>query len=140
MIEKTLSILKPDAVARNLTGKINSMLEDAGFKIIAQKMIHMSKEKAQGFYIIHKERSFYDELTTYMSSAPVVVQVLEKENAIEDYRKIMGATDPKKADEGTIRAKYALSIDKNSVHGSDSLENAKTEIAYFFTDDEIFKR
>ena len=140
MIEKTLSILKPDAVARNLTGKINSMLEDAGFKIVAQKMIHMSKEKAQGFYIVHKERPFYDELTTYMSSAPVVVQVLEKENAVEDYRRIMGATDPKKADEGTIRAKYALSVGENSVHGSDSLENAKTEIAYFFTDDEICER
>ena len=108
MIEKTLSILKPDAVARNLTGKINSMLEDAGFKIVAQKMIHMSKEKAQGFYIVHKERPFYDELTTYMSSAPVVVQVLEKENAVEDYRKIMGATDPKKADEGTIDKHMAL--------------------------------
>ena len=140
MMEKTLSILKPDAVARNLTGKINSMLEEAGFKIVAQKMIHMSKEKAQGFYIVHKERPFYDELTTYMSSAPVVVQVLEKENAIEDYRKIMGATDPKKADEGTIRAKYALSVGENSVHGSDSLENAKTEIAYFFADDEICER
>ena len=140
MIEKTLSILKPDAVARNLTGKINSMLEDAGFKIVAQKMIHMSKEKAQGFYIVHKDRPFYNELTTYMSSAPVVVQVLEKENAVEDYRKIMGATDPKKADEGTIRAMYALSISENSVHGSDSLENAKTEIAYFFTDDEICER
>ena len=140
MIEKTLSILKPDAVARNLTGKINSMLEDAGFKIVAQKMIHMSKEKAQGFYIVHKERPFYDELTTYMSSAPVVVQVLEKENAVEDYRTIMGATDPKKADEGTIRAKYALSVGENSVHGSDSLENAKTEIAYFFTEDEICER
>ena len=140
MIEKTLSILKPDAVARNLTGKINSMLEDAGFKIVAQKMIHMSREKAQGFYIVHKERPFYDELTTYMSSAPVVVQVLEKENAVEDYRTIMGATDPKKADEGTIRAKYALSVGENSVHGSDSLENAKTEIAYFFTEDEICER
>lgn len=140
MIEKTLSILKPDAVARNLTGKINSMLEDAGFKIVAQKMIHMSKEKAQGFYIVHKERPFYDELTTYMSSAPVVVQVLEKENAVEDYRTIMGATDPKKADKGTIRAKYALSVGENSVHGSDSLENAKTEIAYFFTEDEICER
>ena len=140
MMEKTLSILKPDAVARNLTGKINSMLEDAGFKIVAQKMIHMSKEKAQGFYIVHKERPFYDELTTYMSSAPVVVQALEKENAVEDYRKIMGATDPKKADEGTIRAKYALSVGENSVHGSDSLDNAKTEIAYFFTEDEICER
>jgi nucleoside-diphosphate kinase len=139
-MEKTLSILKPDAVARNLTGKINSMLEEAGFKIVAQKMIHMSKEKAQGFYIVHKERPFYDELTTYMSSAPVVVQVLEKENAVEDYRRIMCATDPKKADEGTIRAKYALSVGENSVHGSDSLENAKTEIAYFFTDDEICER
>ena len=140
MIERTFSIIKPDAVARNITGKINAMLEDAGFKIVAQKMIHMSKENAQGFYIVHNKRPFYDELTISLSSAPVVVQVLEKENAVEDYRKIMGATDPKKADEGTIRAKYALSVGENSVHGSDSLDNAKTEIAYFFTEDEICER
>ena len=140
MKERTFSILKPDAVRRNLTGKINSMLEEAGFVIIAQKMIHMSKEKAQGFYIVHKDRPFYDELTSYMSSGPVVVQVLEKENAVEDYRKIMGATDPKKAEPNTIRAKYALSVGENSIHGSDSLENAKIEINYFFTKDEICER
>ena len=140
MIERTFSIIKPDAVARNITGKINAMLEDAGFKIIAQKMIHMSKEKAEGFYLVHKDRPFYGELTTYMSSAPVVVQVLEKENAVEDYRKIMGATDPKKADENTIRAKYGLSVGENSVHGSDSLENANTEINFFFSKEEICER
>ena len=140
MIEKTFSIIKPDAVRRNLTGKINAMLEEAGFKIIAQKMIHMSKEKAEGFYLVHKDRPFYEELTTYMSSAPVVVQVLEKENAVEDYRKIMGATDPKKADENTIRAKYGLSVGENSVHGSDSLENANTEINFFFSKEEICER
>lgn len=140
MIEKTFSIIKPDAVRRNLTGKINAMLEDAGFKIVAQKMIHMSKEKAEGFYIVHKDRPFYDELTTQMSAYPVVVQVLEKENAVEDYRKIMGATDPKKAEPNTIRAKFALSVGENSVHGSDSLENAKIEINYFFNKDEIFER
>ena len=140
MVERTLSIIKPDAVKRNIIGKINSMLEEAGFKIVAQKMIHMTKEKAQGFYIVHKDRSFYDELTSQMSAYPVIVQVLEKENAVEDYRKIMGATDPKKAEPETIRAKFALSVGENSVHGSDSLENAKTEIQYFFKKDEIFDR
>ena len=140
MVERTLSIIKPDAVKRNIIGKINSMLEEAGFKIVAQKMIHMTKEKAQGFYIVHKDRSFYDELTSQMSAYPVIVQVLEKENAVEDYRKIMGATDPKKAEPETIRAKFALSVGENSVHGSDSMENAKTEIQYFFKKDEIFDR
>ena len=140
MIERTFSILKPDAISRNLTGKINAMLEDAGFKIIAQKMIHMSKEKAEGFYIVHKDRPFYGELTDYMSSGPVIVQVLEKENAVEDYRKIMGATDPKKADQDTIRAKYGLSVGENTIHGSDCLENAKIEINYFFSNDEICER
>ena len=140
MIERTFSILKPDAVSRNLTGKINAMLEEDGFKIIAQKMIHMSKEKAEGFYIVHKDRPFYGELVDYMSSGPVVVQVLEKENAVEDYRKIMGATDPKKAEPDTIRAKFALSVGENSVHGSDCLENAKIEINYFFNEDEICER
>ncbi len=140
MIERTFSILKPDAVSRNLTGKINAMLEEDGFKIIAQKMIHMSKEKAEGFYIVHKDRPFYGELVDYMSSGPVVVQVLEKENAVEDYRKIMGATDPKKAESNTIRAKYGLSIGENTIHGSDCLENAKIEINYFFSKDEICER
>ena len=140
MIERTFSILKPDAVSRNLTGKINAMLEEDGFKIIAQKMIHMSKEKAEGFYIVHKDRPFYQELTTQMSASPVVVQVLEKDNAVKDYRKIMGATDPKKAEPDTIRAKFALSVGENSVHGSDCLENAKIEINYFFNEDEICER
>ena len=140
MIERTFSILKPDAVSRNLTGKINAILEEDGFKIIAQKMIHMSKEKAEGFYIVHKDRPFYCELVEYMSSGPVVVQVLEKENAVEDYRKIMGATDPKKAESNTIRAKYGLSVGENTVHGSDCLENAKIEINYFFSKDEICER
>lgn len=140
MIERTFSIIKPDAVRRNLTGEINAMLEKAGFKIVAQRMLHMSKEKAEGFYLVHKERPFYDELTSYMSSGPVVVQVLEKENAVADYRKIMGATNPANAEDGTIRAKYALSVSENSIHGSDSLENAKTEINYFFTKDDICER
>lgn len=140
MIERTFSIIKPDAVRRNLVGEIDAMLEKAGFKIIAMRMVHMTKEKAKGFYIVHKDRPFYEELTTYMSSAPVVVQVLEKENAVEDYRKIMGATNPANAEEGTIRAKYGLSVGENSVHGSDSLENANTEIKYFFSDSEICKR
>ena len=140
MMERTFSIIKPDAVRRNLIGEINAMLEKAGFKIIAQKMLHMSKEKAMGFYLVHKDRPFYDELTDYMSSGPVVVQVLEKENAVSDYREIMGATNPANAAEGTIRAKYALSVGENSVHGSDSLENAKNEINYFFTKDDICER
>ena len=140
MIERTFSIIKPDAVKRNLVGEIDAMLEKAGFKIIAIKMVHMTKEKAKGFYIVHKDRPFYDELTTQMSAYPVVVQVLEKDNAVADYREIMGATNPANAKEGTIRAKYALSTGENSVHGSDSLENAKIEIEYFFTKDEICER
>lgn len=140
MSERTFSIIKPDAVKRNLIGEIDAMLEKAGFKIVAMKMIHMSKEKAKGFYIVHKDRPFYDELTTYMSSGSVVVQVLEKENAVADYREIMGATNPANAKEGTIRAKYALSMSENSVHGSDSIENAGIEIKFFFTDEEICGR
>lgn len=139
-IERTFSILKPDAVSRNLSGKINAILEEAGFKIIAQKMIHMSKEKAEGFYIVHKDKSFFPELVSYMSSGAVIVQVLEKENAVEDYRRIMGATDPKKADKNTIRAQYGLSVGENTIHGSDCLENAKIEINYFFSNDEICAR
>jgi nucleoside-diphosphate kinase len=140
MIERTLSIIKPDAVKRNLIGEINSMLEKAGFKIIAMKMIHMTKEKAKGFYIVHKDRPFYDDLTTQMSSGPVVVQVLEREDAVAYYREIMGATNPANAKDGTIRAKYALSVGENSVHGSDSIENANIEINYFFSKDEICER
>lgn len=137
-MERTLSIIKPDATTRNITGKINSMIEDAGLKIVAQKMIRMSKEQAQEFYIQHQDRPFYENLVDFMSSAPVVVQVLEGENAILNYRKIMGATNPAVAEEGTIRKTFALSIDKNSVHGSDSPEAAEREINFFFSHVEIF--
>ena len=140
MIQHTLSIIKPDAVKRNITGKINSVIEEAGLRIVAQKMLHISKEKAEGFYIVHKERPFYKELTEQMCAYPIVVQVLEGANAVEKYREVMGATNPAQAKPGTIRALYALSIGENSVHGSDSLENAKTEIDFFFTKEEICKR
>ncbi len=136
-IERTFSIIKPDATRRNLTGAINAMLEGAGLRIIAQKRIHMSLEKAQGFYAVHKERPFFGELTEFMSSEPVVVQVLEGEDAVVKNREVMGATNPEEATEGTIRKEHALNIGENSVHGSDSLENAGIEIAYFFNDDEI---
>lgn len=136
-IERTFSIIKPDATRRNLTGAINAKLEEAGLRIVAQKRIHMTTEKAEGFYAVHKERPFFGELTQFMSSEPVVVQVLEGENAVAKNREVMGATNPEEADAGTIRKEYALSIGENSVHGSDSLENAKIEIAYFFNDDEI---
>lgn len=136
-IERTFSIIKPDATRRNLTGAINAKLEAAGLRIIAQKRIHMSLEQAQGFYAVHNERPFFGELTEFMSSEPVVVQVLEGENAVTKNREVMGATNPAQADAGTIRKEYALNIGENSVHGSDSLENAKTEIAYFFKDSEI---
>ncbi len=135
--ERTFSIIKPDATRRNLTGAINAKLEEAGLRIVAQKRIHMSLEKAQGFYAVHKERPFFGELTEFMSSEPVVVQVLEGENAVVKNREVMGATNPEEADAGTIRKEYALNIGENSVHGSDSLENAKIEIEYFFNDDEI---
>lgn len=136
-IERTFSIIKPDATRRNLTGLINAKLEEAGLRIIAQKRLHMSTAKAEGFYEVHKERPFYGELCESMSSEPVVVQVLEGENAVAMNREIMGATNPEEADAGTIRKEYALNIGENSVHGSDSLENAGIEIAYFFSDDEI---
>lgn len=136
-IERTFSIIKPDATRRNLTGAINAKLEEAGLRIVAQKRIHMTKEKAEGFYAVHKERPFFGELTEFMSSEPVVVQVLEGEDAVAKNREVMGATNPEEADAGTIRKEYALNIGENSVHGSDSLENAKIEIAYFFKDDEI---
>lgn len=137
-MERTLSIIKPDATSRNITGKINSMIEDAGLKIVAQKMIRMSKEQAQNFYIQHQDRPFYDNLVEFMTSAPVVVQILEGEDAVAKYRKIMGATNPDIAEEGTIRKTYALSIDKNSVHGSDSSEASAKEINFFFSQVEIF--
>ena len=136
-VTRTFSIIKPDATRRNLTGKINAMLEDAGLRIVAQKRIHMTKEQAGTFYEVHKARPFYDELCTFMASAPVVVQVLEGEDAVAKNREVMGATNPAEAAEGTIRKAFALSIGENSVHGSDSEENAAIEIAYFFSGLEI---
>ena len=131
-VEKTLSIIKPDAVKRDLTGKIIAMFEEKGLRIVAQKKILLSKEQAGSFYAVHRERPFFDELCEFMSSGPIVVQVLQGSNAIELNREIMGATDPKKAEKNTIRKLFGISIDKNSVHGSDSTENAKKEIEFFF--------
>ena len=131
-IERTLSIIKPDATKRNLTGKINAKLEEAGLRIIAQKRIHLSKDQAGVFYEVHAERPFYDELCDFMASEPVVVQVLEGEGAILKNREVMGATNPAEAAEGTVRAEYAESVGENSVHGSDAPETAAAEIAYFF--------
>lgn len=136
-IQRTLSILKPDATRRNLTGKINALIENSGLRIVAQKRIHLSRREAKLFYIVHKDRPFYDELVEFMVSAPVVVQVLEGENAVEKYREVMGATDPSKAAPGTIRKEFAVSIGENSVHGSDSLENANQEVSFFFSNCEI---
>ena len=129
---RTLSIIKPDATRRNLTGAINAKFEAAGLSIVAQRRIHMTKAQAGKFYEVHKERPFYDELCDFMASGPVVVQVLEGENAVARNREVMGATNPANADEGTVRKEFALSIGENSVHGSDSDENAAIEIAYFF--------
>ena len=131
-IERTLSIIKPDATKRNLTGKINAKFEEAGLRIIAQKRIHLSKDQAGVFYEVHAERPFYDELCDFMASEPVVVQVLEGEGAILKNREVMGATNPAEAAEGTVRAEYAESVGENSVHGSDAQETAAVEIAYFF--------
>ena len=131
-IERTLSIIKPDAVAKNVIGKIYSRFEDAGLRIVAAKMAHLSKEEAEGFYAVHKERPFFNDLVSFMTSGPVIVQVLEGENAVAKHREIMGATNPKEAAPGTIRADFASSIDENACHGSDSLENANIEINYFF--------
>ena len=136
-IEQTLSIIKPDATKRNLTGKINSKLEDSGLKIIAQKRILLSKTQAEDFYKVHQERPFYNDLVKFMISGPVVVQVLEGENAVSKNREVMGATNPDEADDGTIRNEFALSLEANSVHGSDSLENAKIEISFFFSQIEL---
>ena len=136
-IEKTLSIIKPDATKRNLTGAINAKLEQAGLKIIAQKRLQLSKQMALKFYEIHKDRPFYNDLVNFMISGPVVVQVLAGENAIMLNREVMGATNPSEAKEGTIRKEFAESIEANSVHGSDSLENAKNEISFFFSGIEI---
>jgi nucleoside-diphosphate kinase len=131
--QRTFSIIKPDATNRNLTGKINAVYEEKGLRIVAQKRIRLSRLQAREFYAVHKDRPFYEELVEYMVSAPVVVQVLEGENAVAYHREIMGATDPKKADAGTVRQLFGIDIGNNSVHGSDSDENAATEIAYFFS-------
>jgi nucleoside-diphosphate kinase len=136
-IERTLSIIKPDATARNLTGAINALIEGAGLRIIAQKRVRWTKAQAEKFYEVHKGRPFYGDLVAFMTSAPIVVQVLEGENAVKVYRDVMGATDPAKAAAGTIRKEFAENIERNSVHGSDSAENAATEIALNFRPDEI---
>ena len=135
--QRTFSIIKPDATRRNLTGAINAKIEASGLRIIAQKRIHMTEDQAGSFYAVHKERPFYGELVEFMTSGPVVVQVLEGEDAVAAYRGVMGATNPADANEGTIRKEFAESIEANSVHGSDSLENAEIEIKHFFTEDEI---
>ena len=139
-IERTFSIVKPDAVAKNVIGQIYARFESAGLKIVASKMIHMSKEKAEGFYAEHKERPFFNDLVAFMTSGPVMVQVLEGENAIKANREIMGATNPAEAARGTLRADFANSIDENAVHGSDAPESAAREISYFFSDEEICPR
>jgi nucleoside-diphosphate kinase len=136
-VERTFSIIKPDATRRNLTGSVNAVIEGAGLRIVAQKRVHMTIGQAQTFYAVHKDRPFYGELTEQMSAAPVVVQVLEGENAILRYREVMGATNPANAAEGTIRKRFALSVGENSVHGSDSPENAAIEIAQWFSGNEI---
>ena len=131
-IEQTFSIIKPDAVGKNVIGKIYSRFEEAGLRIVAARMLHLTKEQAEGFYAVHKERPFFGELVDYMTSGPVLVQVLEGENAIAKNREVMGATDPRKADAGTIRADFAESIDENAVHGSDGPDTAAVEMAFFF--------
>ena len=136
-MSRTFSIIKPDATKRNITGSINNMIEDSNLIIVAQKRIKLSKEKAEGFYAVHRDKPFFNDLIDYMTSGAVIVQVLQGENAVENYRKIMGATNPDKAEEGTIRKKHALNIQENSVHGSDSDTNAEIEINYFFDESEI---
>jgi len=136
-VQRTFSIIKPDATERNITGLVNAKIEEAGLRIIAQKRLRLSKDQAGGVYAVHKERPFYNDLVDFMMSGPVVVQVLEGENAIARYREIMGATNPAEADAGTIRAEFAKSIDANTVHGSDAPETAIEEIAFFFAEDEI---
>lgn len=139
-VERTLSIIKPDAVAKNIIGKIYSRFEGNGLKIVAAKMKHLSREEAEGFYAVHKERPFFADLVKFMTSGPVMIQVLEGEDAVAKNRELMGATNPKEAAPGTIRADFASSIDANAVHGSDSLANAAIEVAYFFGDQEICPR
>ena len=139
-IERTLSIIKPDAVAKNVIGKIYQRFEDAGLKIVAAKMVHLSEQEAGQFYAVHKERPFYKDLVSFMTSGPVMIQVLEGEDAIAKNRELMGATDPKKADAGTIRADFADSIDANAVHGSDAAETAAVEVAFFFPAMNVYAR
>ena len=136
-MSRTFSIIKPDATRRNITGAINKIIEENNLVIVAQKRIKLSKEKAEGFYAIHKDKPFFNDLIEYMTSAPVIIQVLEGKNAVELYRRIMGSTNPENADSGTIRKEHALNIQENSVHGSDSDENALIEIKYFFEENEI---
>lgn len=139
-IEQTISIIKPDAVAKNVIGQIYSRFENAGLKIVAAKMLHLSQEQAEGFYAVHKERPFFGDLVAFMTSGPIMVQVLEGEDAVAKNRELMGATNPKEAAAGTIRADFASTIDENAVHGSDSLENAKIEIDYFFAEEGLCPR
>jgi nucleoside-diphosphate kinase len=139
-VERTLSIIKPDAVAKNVIGKIYQRFEDAGLKIIAAKLVHLSRAEAEGFYAVHRERPFFKDLVDFMISGPVMIQALEGENAIAKNRDLMGATDPKKAAPGTIRADFAASIDANAVHGSDGPDTAKVEIAYFFPASQVYSR
>ena len=138
-IEKTLSIIKPDATSRNITGQINSIIEKSGLKIIAQKRIKLTEDTAGKFYEVHKDKPFFQDLVTFMISGPVVVQVLQGDNAVSLYRQVMGATNPKEAEIGTIRREFALSIEANSVHGSDSIDNANKEIAFFFAETELYE-
>jgi nucleoside-diphosphate kinase len=139
-VERTLSIIKPDAVAKNVVGQILARFEKAGLKVIAAKMVHLSRSEAEGFYAVHKGRPFFNDLVEFMISGPVMIQVLEGDNAIQKNRDLMGATDPKKAEKGTIRADFAQSIDANAVHGSDAAATAKDEIAYFFPQSRVYSR
>ena len=139
-MERTLSIIKPDAVAKNVIGEIYSRFESAGFKIVAAKMLHLDEIMAGGFYAVHQDRPFFKDLISFMTSGPVMIQVLEGENAVAKHREIMGATDPQEADSGTIRADFAESLDENAVHGSDSIENAAIEITYFFGENDVCPR
>jgi nucleoside-diphosphate kinase len=139
-LERTLSIVKPDAVKKNAIGKILARFEAAGLRIVAARMLHLSREQAEGFYAVHRQRPFFRDLVEFMTSGPVLIQVLEGENAIARNRELMGATDPKKAERGTIRADFAESIDANAVHGSDSADTARMEVAYFFSGCEVFSR
>ena len=139
-VQRTLSIIKPDAVAKNAVGQILARFEAAGLKVVAARMAHLSQQEAEGFYAVHRERPFFKDLVAFMISGPVMIQVLEGENAIQKNRDLMGATDPKKAEKGTIRADFAASIDANAVHGSDAPETAAAEIAYFFPSSEIYSR